>query len=189
MKYIKSTYVDGNHMPQVGGLEFVWARESRYPTSAPEFFGTCPADSDTDVEGVLAELTEQQYSEALQQEIADRKLLLTKRNNQAYEDALSMMTRDYPASEIQTWERQRAEVLAWNADPLAATPWIDIAASSRGLDRDEYLARTLAKVQAFAAASAWLTGRRQGIDDSIRAAMTLEQVSSVSISYNDGVEL
>lgn len=189
MKYIKYTYVDGNHTPQVDGLEFSWARESQYPTSVPEFFGTCPTGSDTDVEGVLAELTEQQYLGSLQQEVADRKALLTQRNNQAYENALSMMTSDYPPSEIQTWERQRAEVLDWHVDNAAATPWIDVAASARGLDRDEYLARTLAKVQAFAAASAWLTGRRQGIDDSIRAALTLDQLRSISISYNDGVEL
>ena len=189
MKYIKYTYVDGNHMPQVDRLEFVWARESQYPTDKPEFFGTCPDGSDADVEGVLAELTEQQYSEALQQEVADRKALLTQRNNQAYENALSMMTSDYPPSEMQTWERQRAEVLGWHVDNAAATPWIDIAASARGLDRGEYLARTLAKVQAFAAASAWLTGRRQGIDGSVRAALTLDQLRSISISYNDGVEL
>ncbi|MDY0250691.1 MAG: hypothetical protein RBR45_11660 [Pseudomonas sp.] len=189
MKHINYTYINDNRMPNVDGLEFVWARESQYPTDKPEFFGTCPDGSSVGVAGVIAELSGEQYLAELQQEIADRKLLLTKRNNQAYENALSMMTSDYPPSEIQTWERQRAEVLAWNADPLAVTPWIDVAASARGLDRNEYLSRTLVKVQAFAAASAWLTGRRQGIDDSIRAAMTLEQVSSVSISYNDGVEL
>lgn len=186
MKYIKYTYVDGNHMPQVDGLEFVWARESQYPTDKPEFFGTCHDGSDTDVEGVLAELTEQQYSGALQQEIADRKALLTQRNNKAYESAIDQMTSDYPASEIQTWERQRAEVIAWEADHSATTPWIDIATSARGLDRNEYLTRTLAKVQAFAAASAWLTGRRQGIDDSIRSAITLDQLRSISISYEVG---
>ena len=188
MKYIKYTYVDGNHMPQVDGLEFMWARESQYPTNHPEFFGTCPTGSDTEVAGVLAELTEQQYSEALQQEVTDRKALLTQRNNQAYESAIDQMTRDYPASEIQTWERQRAEVLDWHADNAAATPWIDIASSSRGLDRGEYLARTLAKVQAFAVASAWLTGHRQGIDDGIRSALTLDQLRSISISYEAGEE-
>lgn len=183
MKYIKYTYVDGNHMPQVEGLEFVWARESQYPTNSPEFFGTCTDGSDTSTAGVLAELTEQQYLGSLQQEVTDRKALLTQRNNKAYESAIDQMTSDYPASEIQTWERQRAEVLDWHTDNAAATPWIDIAASSRGLDRSEYLARTLAKVQAFATASAWLTGRRQGIDDAIRSALTLEQVRSISIGY------
>ena len=67
MKYIKFTYVDsvtsisvakqpatnGPVFPNVAGLEFVWARESRYPTDVPEFFGKCPDDADTQVDGVL----------------------------------------------------------------------------------------------------------------------------------------
>lgn len=67
MKYIKFTYVDavtgisvasnpaanGPAFPPVGDLEFAWARESRYPTDVPEFFGTCPDDSDTQIDGVL----------------------------------------------------------------------------------------------------------------------------------------
>ena len=67
MKYLKFTYVDavtgisiasepaqnGPVFPPVAGLGFVWARESRYPTDVPEFFGTCPNDADTQVDGVL----------------------------------------------------------------------------------------------------------------------------------------
>ena len=67
MQYLKFTYVDsvtgisiakqpaanGPVFPAVKGLEYVWARESRYPTNVPEFFGTCPDDADTQVDGVL----------------------------------------------------------------------------------------------------------------------------------------
>ena len=67
MQYLKFTYVDavtgisiasepaanGPVLPPVTGLEFAWARESRYPTDVPEFFGTCPEDADTQVDGVL----------------------------------------------------------------------------------------------------------------------------------------
>ena len=67
MKYIKFTYVDavtgisvakqpapnGPVFPNVEGLTFHWARESRYPTDVPEFFGTCPDDADTEIDGVL----------------------------------------------------------------------------------------------------------------------------------------
>ena len=67
MQYIKFTYVDavtgisaakqpatnGPVFPTVVGLEFAWARESRYPTDVPEFFGTCPDDADTEIDGVL----------------------------------------------------------------------------------------------------------------------------------------
>ena len=67
MQYIKFTYVDavtgisiakhpavnGPAFPQIGGLEFAWARESRYPTDVPEFFGTCPDEADIHIDGVL----------------------------------------------------------------------------------------------------------------------------------------
>ena len=67
MQYIKFTYVDavtgisiasepaanGPVFPPVKGLEFVWARESAYPTDVPEFFGACPDDADTQIDGVL----------------------------------------------------------------------------------------------------------------------------------------
>ena len=67
MQYLKFTYVDaatgisvakqpaadGPVFPPVAGLEFAWARESRYPTDVPEFFGTCPDGAATNVDGVL----------------------------------------------------------------------------------------------------------------------------------------
>jgi hypothetical protein len=67
MKYLKFTYVDaqtgisiaaqpatnGPKFPPVVGLSFVWARESAYPTDVPQFFGTCPDDADTQIDGVL----------------------------------------------------------------------------------------------------------------------------------------
>lgn len=67
MQYLKFTYVDaatgisvakqpaanGPVFPPVAGLEFSWARESRYPTDVPEFFGTCPDGANTQVDGVL----------------------------------------------------------------------------------------------------------------------------------------
>ena len=67
MQYIKFTYVDANTgisiakqpavngpvFPAVTGLEYAWARESLYPTDVPEFFGTCPDDANTKVDGVL----------------------------------------------------------------------------------------------------------------------------------------
>lgn len=67
MQYMKFTYVDaqtgisvaeqpaanGPVFPPVAGLEFAWARESAYPTDVPEFFGTCPDDADTQIDGVL----------------------------------------------------------------------------------------------------------------------------------------
>lgn len=201
MRYLKYTYVDvvtglsaadapaanGPVSPSVAGLEFGFALESEYPVSTPTMFGTFPDGASIDVQGVLGELTEVEYQAVLDSELkarhAQAQARLATANNSAYEAAISKMTFDYPPAEITTWERQRAEAVAWGADNSAATPWIDIAASARGLDREEYLARTLAKVNAFAVASAFLTGRRQGIDYQIRAATTAEELAAVVIDY------
>jgi len=104
------------------------------------------------------------------------------RNNSAYESAIAALTSAYPASEIATWEIQRQEATAWAADDQSPTPWIDAAAAVRGIDRVEYLTRTLAKATAFAQASAWLTGRRQALDDQIKATPS-EQLHTIVIDY------
>jgi len=72
MKYIQYTYVDavtgisiaaqpaanGPAHPEVEGLEFVWARESEYPTNLPALFGACPDSSDIKIDGVAGEFIE-----------------------------------------------------------------------------------------------------------------------------------
>lgn len=86
MQYIKFTYVDsvtqisvaaepaanGPAYPQVEGLEFVWARESKYPTDVPEFFGTCPDDAATQVDGVLGVYSQADWETMREDEMAAR---------------------------------------------------------------------------------------------------------------------
>lgn len=86
MQYIKFTYVDavtgisvasepaanGPVFPDVPGLQFEWARESRYPTNVPEFFGTAPDTSSTQIDGVLAVLDPQDYETMRADEMAAR---------------------------------------------------------------------------------------------------------------------
>ena len=92
------------------------------------------------------------------------------RNNAAYESATAALTADYPQMEKDTWPTQNEQSAAWVADPEgASTPWIDRAASERGIDREEYLRRTLVKAEQFKILSAFLTGRRQRYEDQIKA--------------------
>lgn len=91
-------------------------------------------------------------------------------NSAAYEAATRELTADYPQLEKDTWPTQNEEATAWVADPAsAATPWIDRAAAERGIDREEYLRRTLVKAEQFKILSAFLTGRRQRYEDQIKA--------------------
>lgn len=90
-------------------------------------------------------------------------------NNIKYEKATQAITADYPQLEKDTWPTQDKESKGWVADPdNALTPWIDRAAETRGIDRVEYLRRTLAKAQQFKIVSAYLTGTRQKYEDQIK---------------------
>ena len=109
-------------------------------------------------------------------------------NNGAYEAATVALTADYPQLEKDTWPTQNEEASAWVADPAgAATPWIDRAAAERGIDREEYIRRTLIKARQFKVMSAFLTGRRQKYEDQIKAggdpvldyALTLEVLAEL----------
>lgn len=93
-----------------------------------------------------------------------------KANNDAYSAATRAITTDYPQLEKDTWPTQDKESKAWVADPNnALTPWIDRAAARRGLSREEYLRRTLAKAWQFEVISSYLTGTRQNYEDQIKA--------------------
>ena len=86
MQYLKFTYVDavtgisiasepaanGPVFPPVVGLEFAWARESRYPTDVPEFFGTCPDDSNVQVDGVLGVYLQADWEQMREDEMQAR---------------------------------------------------------------------------------------------------------------------
>ena len=86
MKHLKFTYVDaltgisistepamnGTKFPDVPGLAFHWARESAYPTPTPEFFGTCPDDSATQVDGVLGVFVESDWEQMRTDEMRAR---------------------------------------------------------------------------------------------------------------------
>ena len=86
MKYLKFTYVDaktgisvasepslnGTIFPKIEGITFAWARESNYPTLVPEFFGTCPNTSFTQVDGVLGIFVEADFNSMLADEMRAR---------------------------------------------------------------------------------------------------------------------
>lgn len=70
MRYIK--YSDP--IPQIAGIEFGWARESRYPTNNPEYFGTVPDEADIDVPGVIHEFNQADYDNMRLDEMNARKV-------------------------------------------------------------------------------------------------------------------
>lgn len=87
-----------------------------------------------------------------------------------YEQRMRVIASGYPPSERESWPVQTAEARALLADPKAATPWTDAAATARSLDRTELAARIVSKDAAYRSIHGALTGIRQRIEDDIGAA-------------------
>ena len=149
MKYLKFTYVDaitgvsvaaepalnGTKFPPVPGLAFAWARESAYPTPVPEFFGTCPDASPTQVDGVLGLFVEADFNSMYADELNARaakdseagritKLAFRNRFTMAEKVAMEIASLDNPGAAMA--QRQQAAALRANLADTAAAVFIDL---------------------------------------------------------------
>lgn len=100
--------------------------------------------------------------------------------NQKGEAMAAILTAGYPEFEIKTWPQQETESMAWNADNTSPTPMIDIMATARGIPRELYLSKTVAKVTIFREKSSNLVGQRQKYSDQVAAATTPEQIAAIN---------
>ncbi|MFY4027131.1 hypothetical protein ACOTI1_24030 [Achromobacter xylosoxidans] len=89
--------------------------------------------------------------------------------NDAFESAASALTVGYPETERLTWTVQLQEVLAWDANSQAATPYLDGLAIERGISAIDMRTKTLEQVRQFLAASQVLVGKRQRLRDAVNA--------------------
>lgn len=150
MKYLKFTYVDavtgisvaseparsGPVFPPIIDLEFAWARESQYPTDVPEFFGTCPDTSDTQIDGVLGVFVQSDWDGMEADEMNARaakaaqgkqitKLAFRNRFTTAEKVALEIAGLDNPAATMPA--RAQAAALRANQADLAAATFVDLS--------------------------------------------------------------
>ena len=100
--------------------------------------------------------------------------------NTAYEVELASIRREYPESEQMTWDKQEREARAFLADSSTATPLLDAMATGRGMDKVELATRIIAKADAWMQASGLATGKRQALEDQVKAAATVEAVEAIS---------
>ncbi|GKT18544.1 DUF4376 domain-containing protein [Acidovorax sp. SUPP2522] len=84
--------------------------------------------------------------------------------NAEYDRRTAAISAGYPASERESWPVQTREARALLADAGAVTPWIDAAASARGLDRADLARRIAALDEAYRAVHGALTGTRQRLE-------------------------
>lgn len=101
--------------------------------------------------------------------------------NAAADKVLSALTAIYPNQETSTFYKQEAEARAYMADPTAPTPLLSALVKARGIDMDELVKRVIAKADTFAAASGYIIGQRQALEDQLDACRTLKEVQSIVV--------
>lgn len=103
--------------------------------------------------------------------------------NSMYDVATAALVSTYPSTELLTFDKQEAEARAWDADNSASTPLIDALVLGRGIDKAELVSRIIAKADAFAVATGYLTGQRQKYEDQLEAATTAEEIAAIVPEY------
>lgn len=103
------------------------------------------------------------------------------RINSAYEAAVTQLVAGYPRHEIDSWAKQEAEARAWVADHSVPTPWIDSAATTRGIPKPEFIAKVIEQADQLAPLHGALSGKRQYLRDRIDALVspTQEQLDAI----------
>ncbi|MBY5940257.1 hypothetical protein KUW00_05065 [Halomonas sp. DP5N14-9] len=102
-----------------------------------------------------------------------------RRINAGYQHALSAILNDYPDAETLSFDKQEREARTWGewqevGGTEPATPYLDAMLAERPIGKGELVARILAKADAFVAAHGAATGRRQRLEDDIKAAREAE---------------
>lgn len=104
------------------------------------------------------------------------------RLNSAYMECVAVLEADYPPSERESWHAQVDEARRLQGGD-EDTPWIDAAASGRGVTREELANLILQQDSQYRALHGAITGKRQALRDQIASASNLDDLSSISFEF------
>lgn len=124
------------------------------------------------------------HSKTMLAGLANAKALKLAEINDKCEAALQGLTATYPDTERLTFDQQKQEAEARQADATAACPLLTPLAEARGIALDDLCGRVLAKATAFSAASGALIGQRQRMEDALDACTSVEEAQALSVSYS-----
>lgn len=113
------------------------------------------------------------------QSIEEAKLNKLQEINQAYSKQAELIRNDTPENEVLSWDIQKTEAQAWQKDNQAETPFVDLLAINRGVERDWLINKILEKATAYNHYIASLTGYRQKLEDEIKAATSVAEVEAI----------
>lgn len=92
----------------------------------------------------------------------------------------------YPAEEREGWTEQKAEALAYLADPTAETPILSILIKQRGLGESlaDFAQLVLTKSATWKTVYGYLTGQQQRMCQEVENLKTVDEVLAYQVEYN-----
>jgi hypothetical protein len=117
--------------------------------------------------------------------VADLRAKKISRVNQMYEAATSAFKSNYPPTEIEGWQEQVRALDAFDADPTAANPLIDILAEANGRTRAQMAEAIRNARNRFVFAYAKLTGLRQQLESTLLAINVESESAAAQIAAVD----
>jgi len=101
------------------------------------------------------------------------------RINSGYTQTMQVILDEYPDAETLSFDKQEREAREWqqwqvNGGAEPATPYIDAMLSERPIGKSELVSRIISKANAFVGAHGSATGRRQRLEDDIKASLQAE---------------
>lgn len=106
------------------------------------------------------------------------KMLAIRMGAQSFLDAVAK--NEYPQWEVETWKDQETEAVAWDADNTTPTPFIDIIANNRGMDRLELIQRILENVANWKPLALAVVGQRLKLKDDLDVAVAMVDVDDAT---------
>lgn len=110
------------------------------------------------------------------------KLAEINRKAQAFINDLAKYN-ETPQFERDTWLEQAKEAKAWVEDPATKTPTLALIAQMRGVPLNTLRQKAYEKAMAYQTVAAIVAGQRQGYEDRLEQAETLEQIQAIKPVY------
>lgn len=125
--------------------------------------------------------------EAPPEPIEDLAAAAMRRINAGYTTAMTTILNEYPDAETLSFDKQEREARDWDLwqqtatgpEGEPATPYIDAMLVERPIGKAELVSRIIAKADAFVAAHGTATGKRQRLEDEIKAALDAQDREAI----------
>lgn len=106
--------------------------------------------------------------------------------NAACDTALNLLKRTYPPGEVESWDKQEREAVAYKADVSTPTPLLTALSESRGVLLSELVERVIAKAETYAMLSGTIIGQRQRLEDELDRAEDAASIAAIDVIINPG---